>query len=90
MVRNLAPEFIKRHPIDLLNAICPGKLGFAYNRIDFRQNQPVGYGFINFRPLSQVDNDSKKAAFERDIHCRTTLMVRNLAPEFTRATSSIC
>jgi hypothetical protein len=24
MVRNLAPEFIKRHPIDLLNAICPG------------------------------------------------------------------
>jgi hypothetical protein len=42
MVRDLALEFIKRHPIDLLNAICPGKLGFAYNRIDFRQNQPVG------------------------------------------------
>ena len=48
MVRNLAPEFSKRHLIELLNSICPGKFDFAYNRIDFRQNQSVGYGFINF------------------------------------------
>jgi hypothetical protein len=48
MVRNLAPEFSKRHLIELLNSICPGKYDFAYNRIDFRQNQSVGYGFINF------------------------------------------
>jgi hypothetical protein len=48
MVRNLAPDFSKRHLIDLLNGICPGKYDFAYNRIDFRQNQSVGYGFINF------------------------------------------
>jgi len=48
MIRNFPPEFTKRDLINLLNSICPGKYDFAYNRIDFRQNQSVGYGFVNF------------------------------------------
>ena len=36
---NLAPKFSKRHLIELLNSICPGKYDFACNRIDFRQNR---------------------------------------------------
>jgi len=48
MIRNFPPEFSGQNLIDLLNSICPGKYDFAYNRIDFRQNQSVGYGFVNF------------------------------------------
>jgi hypothetical protein len=33
------PEFTMRDLINPLNAICPGKYDFAYNRIDFRHNQ---------------------------------------------------
>jgi hypothetical protein len=48
MVRNLPANFTKVDFINLLNAICPGKYDFAYNRIDFRLSQSVGYGFVNF------------------------------------------
>ena len=48
MIRNFPPEFSGQNLIDLLNTVCPGKYDFAYNRIDFRQNQSVGYGFVNF------------------------------------------
>jgi hypothetical protein len=48
MIRNFPPEFSAGDLINLLNSICPGKYDFAYNRIDFRQNQSVGYGFVNF------------------------------------------
>lgn len=48
MIRNFPPEFSGQNLIDLLNSVCPGKYDFAYNRIDFRQNQSVGYGFVNF------------------------------------------
>jgi hypothetical protein len=48
MVRNLPANFTKLDFINLLNAICPGKYDFAYNRIDFCKSQSVGYGFVNF------------------------------------------
>jgi hypothetical protein len=48
MIRNFPPEFTGRDLINLLNAISRGQYDFAYNRIDFRQNQSVGYGFVNF------------------------------------------
>jgi hypothetical protein len=35
---------VKRAPY----AGCPGKYDFAYNRIDFRQNHFLGFGFVNY------------------------------------------
>lgn len=48
MIRNVPPEFTGKQLVDVLQDTVPGRYDFAYNRIDFRKNQSVGYAFINF------------------------------------------
>lgn len=48
MIRNVPPEFTIDTLYKMLMDIVPGEFDFAYNRIDFRLNQAVGYAFVNF------------------------------------------
>lgn len=60
MIRNVPPEFTADDLYGVLNVCAKGQFDFAYNRIDFRQNQAVGYAFVNFTTTQALVSFVKK------------------------------